>query len=62
MKKLTELKDFSNNLSIINAMTAAEQHEWYLRIKESLPGLSKLLSTEELENAIAEYEHRHNIL
>lgn len=61
MEKLTELKDSDANMAIINAMTPEEQYRWYLRIKESLPGLKKLFSTNEIENAIAEYEHRHNI-
>ena len=62
MKNLTELKHISDNLQHIKSMTAEEQYQWYLRIKESLPKLKHLFSTTALEEAIAEYEQKNNIV
>jgi ribosomal protein L29 len=60
MKKITEYKDISNNEKI-DSLTDDERYDWYLRIKETLPNLKKTRDTTQLENAIKEYEIRHNI-
>lgn len=60
MKKITELKD--PNLAVIDSLTDEQRHEWYLRIKMSLPELKKTRNTAELERAIASYEQRHKIV
>lgn len=60
MTNLTELSEFNNN-AVIDSLTDEQRYEWYIRIKKSLPTLKKLGPTDELENAIVAYEHRHGI-
>jgi hypothetical protein len=60
--RLNELKEISENIKLIRALTDEEQYQWYLRIKESLPDLKLLFSIEDIELAIADYEQRHNVI
>lgn len=62
MKKITELKNVTDNLTSIKSLSDEEQYQWYLRIKESLPKLQGSFSTVELESLITEYERRHGIV
>lgn len=57
--QLTELHSYPK---WIDTLTTEQRHEWYLRIKESLPIWRELGDSEELEKAVIEYEHRHGIL
>lgn len=60
MEKLTELAKFSNDATI-DALTDQQRYEWYLRIKQSLPRLRKIGLSGRIEQAIFEYEQKHNI-
>ena len=59
-EKLTEFRVYPN---WINSLTKEQQHEWYLRIKNSLP-LWRVLRDDVsyLEQAIKDYEIRNNIV
>lgn len=58
--RIDELSD--PNLAKINAMSAADQYSWYLRIKASLPILKETRDVTRLEQAISDYEQRHRIV
>jgi plasmid replication initiation protein len=62
MTELNELKEISNNITLMSELSDEDQYQWYLRIKASLPKLKLLFDIEGIENAIADYEHRHNIV
>ena len=62
MENINELKSDTDNLPAINSLTADNQHQLYLCIKESLPKLQKIFPTTELEKAISEYERRTGIV
>jgi len=53
---------YVRNMAIIAAFTDEERHEWYLRIKESLPKLQKIYHDGAIEKAILEYERKHGIV
>ena len=60
MNNLNELSGIDNK-SVIDSLTDDQRYNWYLRLKQSLPTLKKLGPTDDLENAILTYEHRHGI-
>ena len=60
MKKLTELSELNND-SVIDALTDEQRHEWYIRIRDSLPKLRQIMNTELIEAALADYEKRAGI-
>jgi hypothetical protein len=57
-----QLNELKNYPKWIDSLTKDQQHEWYIRIKESLPKWQKLGDTTELEQAIKDYEIRNNIV
>lgn len=59
MEKLTEYREYPK---WIDTMTKDEQHEWYLRIKKTLPMFKERIDTSVLEAAIKEYEMRNGIV
>ena len=61
MTILIELADADNN-DRIDAMTDAQRHEWYIRIKESLSTLQCIGPTDKLKNAILAYEKSHGLI
>ena len=62
MNQINELKEISDNIKLIRGLSDEEQHQWYLRIKASLPQLKVLFPATNFEQVIAEYEHRHSIV
>lgn len=59
-EKLDELQDYP---TWIDALTKEQQHEWYLRIKNSIPLWKNLHgNVSDLEQAIKDYEIKNNIV
>jgi len=60
---MENLNEYNRRPAWIDTMTKEQQHERYLKIKESLPLWNKIMNgqTDELEAAIRDYELRNNI-
>lgn len=55
------LNEYESSPKWIKTLTKEQQYQWYLKIKETLPRLQKLGPTDDLENAIIEYEKKNGI-
>lgn len=60
---MNKLNEYNDRSSWIDTMTKEQQHEWYLKFKETLPLWNKITGghSDELEAAIRDYELRNNI-
>lgn len=56
-----QLNEYINAPKWIDTLTPEEAHEWYLIVKRDLPLFKSRGDTAVLEQAIVDYEKRHDI-
>jgi hypothetical protein len=60
---MSQLNEYQKRPKWIDELTKEQQHEWYLRIKKSLPQWRNIKGDiSDLEAAIKDYEIRNNIV
>ena len=57
-----KINEFINNPDWMQTLSDEERYKYYLIAKKSLPDLKKRGNSQQLEDAINDYEKRHNIL